>query len=144
MTAHIPPGVHTPSRVVWFHDEFSEPFNSALREFADVIVGMHFGHDHGDSFKVFYDKQGQVRLASETFSLFFFLSPSLSLPPALSLSLPVSPLTLSATLCLYLWLSIVWSLTGVGTTVPVTDSPYSHLRQSLQARRPFPCSWRPL
>lgn len=102
MTAHIPPGVHTPDRIVWFHDEFIEPFNSALREFADVIVGMHFGHDHSDGFKVFYDKQGQVQLASETFSLFFFfLSLSPSLLPSLSPSLSLLSLSLQLSVSIF-------------------------------------------
>lgn len=59
VTAHIPPGVHTPSRVSWFYDEFVQPVNSALKDFAGVIVGMHFGHDHHDGFKIFQDNTGQ-------------------------------------------------------------------------------------
>ncbi|KAL8577172.1 hypothetical protein ACOMHN_063431 [Nucella lapillus] len=60
VTGHIPPGVHTPTRVVWFQQEFQQPMQSVLQDFTDVIVAMHFGHDHHDGFKVFYDKQGQA------------------------------------------------------------------------------------
>ncbi|XP_025093239.1 acid sphingomyelinase-like phosphodiesterase 3b [Pomacea canaliculata] len=59
VTAHIPPGVHTPSRVVWFQEAFVAPFMTIISNFSDIIVGMHFGHDHHDGFKVFYDSQGQ-------------------------------------------------------------------------------------
>ncbi|XP_076438432.1 LOW QUALITY PROTEIN: acid sphingomyelinase-like phosphodiesterase 3b [Babylonia areolata] len=60
ITAHIPPGVHTPTRVVWYQMEFQTPIISMLQDFTDVIVAMHFGHDHHDGFKVFYDKQGRA------------------------------------------------------------------------------------
>nr|KAG5704634.1 hypothetical protein BaRGS_025276 [Batillaria attramentaria] len=56
--AHIPPGLHTPRGTLWFQTEFVQPFNSILTQFAHNIVGMHFGHDHHDGFKIFYDAQG--------------------------------------------------------------------------------------
>ncbi|KAK7494039.1 hypothetical protein BaRGS_00014697 [Batillaria attramentaria] len=55
--AHIPPGLHTPRGTLWFQTEFVQPFNSILTQFAHNIVGMHFGHDHHDGFKIFYDAQ---------------------------------------------------------------------------------------
>ncbi|KAL8608057.1 hypothetical protein ACOMHN_023873 [Nucella lapillus] len=58
VAAHIPPGVHTPRGVLWFQEEFVEPFNRLLRDYSDVITAMHFGHDHYDGFKVFYDHHG--------------------------------------------------------------------------------------
>lgn len=59
MTAHIPPGVHTPRAVVWYYPKFNEQLVAIIRDFADVIVGMHFGHDHHDGFKIFSDMQGE-------------------------------------------------------------------------------------
>lgn len=58
LAAHIPPGVHTPRGVLWYQEEFVEPFSKLLRDYSDVIKAMHFGHDHYDGFKVFYDHYG--------------------------------------------------------------------------------------
>lgn len=58
VAAHIPPGVHTPRGVLWYQEEFVAPFNALLRNYSDIIKAMHFGHDHYDGFKVFYDHQG--------------------------------------------------------------------------------------
>lgn len=60
VTAHIPPGIHTPRTVEWFQIEFQAPVQSALQNYTDIIVGLHFGHDHADGFKVLYDKQGHA------------------------------------------------------------------------------------
>ncbi|XP_070174822.1 acid sphingomyelinase-like phosphodiesterase 3b isoform X2 [Littorina saxatilis] len=59
LAAHIPPGIHTPRGVQWFQDKFVQPFNSIVKDFADVIKAMHFGHDHYDGFKVFDDNSGK-------------------------------------------------------------------------------------
>ncbi|XP_076437430.1 acid sphingomyelinase-like phosphodiesterase 3b [Babylonia areolata] len=58
LAAHIPPGVHTPRGVHWYQEEFVGPITKVLRDYADVIKAMHFGHDHYDGFKVFYDHKG--------------------------------------------------------------------------------------
>ena len=58
MTAHIPPGVHTPNGLVWMWEQFNEALTEILRNYASCIVGMHFGHDHADGFKVFPDANG--------------------------------------------------------------------------------------
>ncbi|KAK7486174.1 hypothetical protein BaRGS_00022497, partial [Batillaria attramentaria] len=57
VTAHIPPGIDTPRIVSWFHEEFRQPVLSVLQDYTDIIVGLHFGHNHADGFKVIYDKQ---------------------------------------------------------------------------------------
>ena len=35
------------------------PLVDILQSYADIIVGMHFGHDHSDSFKVVPNKAGR-------------------------------------------------------------------------------------
>ncbi|KAH3787773.1 acid sphingomyelinase-like phosphodiesterase 3b [Dreissena polymorpha] len=60
ITAHIPPGVHTPSILIWMHEMFHIPFVDILQTHADVIVGMFFGHDHSDGFKVLPNKSGKL------------------------------------------------------------------------------------
>ena len=60
VAAHIPPGMHTPRGVQWYHEEFVQPLISILQGSADLIKAMHFGHDHHDGFKVFYDNQGEI------------------------------------------------------------------------------------
>lgn len=58
ITAHIPPGVHTPNSLIWMHEIYHNPFLAILRNYADIIVGMHFGHDHADGFKVLTNTNG--------------------------------------------------------------------------------------
>lgn len=59
VTAHIPPGVHTPNGLIWMHEVYHEPLVAILRDFTDTIVGMHFGHDHADGFKVLKNMKGK-------------------------------------------------------------------------------------
>jgi len=59
VTAHIPPGVHTPNGLIWMHAMHHVPLVRILRRYADIIVGMHFGHDHADGFKILYNNNGQ-------------------------------------------------------------------------------------
>ncbi|KAL3864256.1 hypothetical protein ACJMK2_005957 [Sinanodonta woodiana] len=56
--AHIPPGVHTPDFVVWMYDQFNTRLNNIFQKYSDVIVAMHFGHDHADGFKVYLNNSG--------------------------------------------------------------------------------------
>ncbi|XP_052771999.1 acid sphingomyelinase-like phosphodiesterase 3b [Mya arenaria] len=58
VTAHIPPGPHTPSDTWWMHEQFHTPLVETLRRYTDVIVAMHFGHDHADGFKVLSGNSG--------------------------------------------------------------------------------------
>ncbi|XP_041371161.1 acid sphingomyelinase-like phosphodiesterase 3b isoform X4 [Gigantopelta aegis] len=58
VTGHVPPGVHNPGNLLWFYPEFNTRFNDIIVKFSDVIIGMHFGHDHADGMKIFY-KDGQ-------------------------------------------------------------------------------------
>ncbi|XP_048249590.1 acid sphingomyelinase-like phosphodiesterase 3b isoform X2 [Haliotis rufescens] len=52
MTAHVPPGFHVPGKVQWFYNHYNTRFLDISRTFSDIIVGMFFGHDHADGFKL--------------------------------------------------------------------------------------------
>lgn len=60
ITAHIPPGIHTPNGFSWMYPEYNGMLVNILRRHASTIVGMHFGHDHSDEFKILPDVQGST------------------------------------------------------------------------------------
>lgn len=57
VTAHIAPGV-TPKPDIPLYTKQNERLVEILRDFADVIVAMHFGHEHSDAFKVLKNNAG--------------------------------------------------------------------------------------
>lgn len=71
VTAHIPPGVHTPSGLIWMYDSFHNKLVGILKKYAAVIVGMHFGHDHADEFKILQNNDGVA-------SVPIFIAPSVT------------------------------------------------------------------
>lgn len=58
LTGHVPPGYTTPRGVLWMTKTFNQKFIDIISSYADVIVAMHFGHEHHDSFRLFYDSAG--------------------------------------------------------------------------------------
>jgi hypothetical protein len=42
----------------WMYEDFHKKLTAILYEFNDVITGLHFGHEHNDNFRVFYDQEG--------------------------------------------------------------------------------------
>ena len=63
VAAHIPPGIHTPNGLVWMWEQFNTKLVEVLQRYTEVIVGMHFGHDHADGFKIFQGTKGNVTLS---------------------------------------------------------------------------------
>jgi len=59
LTGHVPPGYTTPRKVMWMTSELNEKFVNIVIQHADVIVAMHFGHEHHDSFRMFYNAEGR-------------------------------------------------------------------------------------
>lgn len=49
MTAHIPLGIASPEGTLSMYEMFHTALVIILQTYADIIVGMHFGHDHTDS-----------------------------------------------------------------------------------------------
>lgn len=58
VTAHISPGVTPSNGVTWMYEEYNERINNLILDFSDVIIGMHFGHEHSDNFRVHFDDSG--------------------------------------------------------------------------------------
>lgn len=59
MTGHVPPGMAPPLGTRWMYEDFHQKLNSILYKYSNIIIGMHFGHEHNDNFRVFYDEQGK-------------------------------------------------------------------------------------
>lgn len=58
LTGHVPPGFTTPRGVRWMTKAFNKKFIEIVQRHSSVIVAMHFGHEHHDSFRLFYDQKG--------------------------------------------------------------------------------------
>ncbi|XP_045189493.2 acid sphingomyelinase-like phosphodiesterase 3a isoform X2 [Mercenaria mercenaria] len=71
ITAHIPPGVHTPNGLIWMHLVYHRPLVAVMRDYTDIIVAMHFGHDHADGFKVLKNNKGEAAVP-------IFMAPSVT------------------------------------------------------------------
>lgn len=41
-------------------ENFNMELVEILQRYASIIIGMHFGHDHADGFKIFPDMDGKV------------------------------------------------------------------------------------
>lgn len=61
IVAHIPPGMFgrkvCPEGYYWFRPDINRLYLDLITEHADVIIGQFYGHDHTDSFKIYYDHQ---------------------------------------------------------------------------------------
>ncbi|KAH9491715.1 Acid sphingomyelinase-like phosphodiesterase 3b [Bulinus truncatus] len=52
VTGHVPPGLFIPEYADWFYPKFKTRFMEIILNYTDIIVALHFGHDHYDSFKI--------------------------------------------------------------------------------------------
>lgn len=57
LTGHVPPGYTTPRKVRWMTKVLNQKFVDVILRHSDVIVAMHFGHEHHDNFRLFYNKE---------------------------------------------------------------------------------------
>lgn len=60
LTGHVPPGYSTPRAVRWMYANFNKKFHEIVLRHSDVIVALHFGHEHHDNFRLFYDSKGSA------------------------------------------------------------------------------------
>ena len=58
LTGHVPPGYTTPRAVRWMYPQFNKKFVDLVLRHSDVITAMHFGHEHHDNFRLFYNSSG--------------------------------------------------------------------------------------
>ena len=59
ITGHVPPGYTTPRAVRWMFEKFNKKFVDIVLRHSDVITAMHFGHEHHDNFRLFYNSSGK-------------------------------------------------------------------------------------
>ncbi|XP_067852604.1 acid sphingomyelinase-like phosphodiesterase 3b isoform X1 [Heptranchias perlo] len=56
---HIPPGFFEKKRGThWFQEHFNKRYLEIIQKHSQVIAGQFFGHQHRDSFKIFYSNNG--------------------------------------------------------------------------------------
>ncbi|XP_046548538.1 LOW QUALITY PROTEIN: acid sphingomyelinase-like phosphodiesterase 3b [Haliotis rubra] len=58
LTAHVPPGIKVPGKVLWFYEQFNTRLLDLVQKYSDVIPAMYFGHDHADGLKLVLKKDG--------------------------------------------------------------------------------------
>ncbi|XP_029801725.1 acid sphingomyelinase-like phosphodiesterase 3b [Suricata suricatta] len=59
ITGHVPPGFFEKKRnKAWFSEGFNAEYLKVVRKHHHVIAGQFFGHQHTDSFRMFYDTAG--------------------------------------------------------------------------------------
>ncbi|XP_062567055.1 acid sphingomyelinase-like phosphodiesterase 3b [Saccostrea cucullata] len=63
ITGHVPPGVAAEGGKPWFYQHFNTRMVHILQQYSDIIIGLHFGHEHADTFRLFYDHSGQPTMA---------------------------------------------------------------------------------
>jgi len=64
--AHVPPGVfELGDGLRWFYPKYNRQYLDVLEKYADTIALQMYGHEHTDSFRVQFDKEGQC--TTETF-----------------------------------------------------------------------------
>ncbi|KAJ8316809.1 hypothetical protein KUTeg_004713 [Tegillarca granosa] len=60
ITGHVPPGITAPSNILWMYPQYNKRINQILTAYSDIIVGQHFGHEHEDSFRVYFKNDKPV------------------------------------------------------------------------------------
>nr|XP_006821102.1 PREDICTED: acid sphingomyelinase-like phosphodiesterase 3b-like [Saccoglossus kowalevskii] len=61
LIGHVPPGVfERHAGKSWFYPQFNERYIEIITTYSDVIFGQFFAHQHVDSFRMFYDDQGDA------------------------------------------------------------------------------------
>jgi len=62
LVGHVPPGFTTPRALRWMTKAFNERFVELVLKHARTIAALHFGHEHHDSFRLFYDDSSTIML----------------------------------------------------------------------------------
>ncbi|XP_051869609.1 acid sphingomyelinase-like phosphodiesterase 3b isoform X2 [Pristis pectinata] len=58
---HVPPGFFEKKRgTFWFQEHFNKRYIKLIQKHSQVIAGQFFGHQHRDSFKIFYSNNGSA------------------------------------------------------------------------------------
>ena len=63
IVAHVPPGVfELVEGMSWFYADYNKKYLNILQRYTDVIEAQLYGHEHTDSFRILFDKQGKLYL----------------------------------------------------------------------------------
>lgn len=58
---HVPPGFFEKKRnKPWFTEKFNTLYLDLVKKHHSVIMGQFFGHHHTDSFRMFYNAEGEL------------------------------------------------------------------------------------
>ncbi|XP_039596302.1 acid sphingomyelinase-like phosphodiesterase 3b [Polypterus senegalus] len=56
---HVPPGMFEKKRdTFWFRPNYNKKYIEIIQKYHSAIAGQFFGHQHTDSFRMFYDNKG--------------------------------------------------------------------------------------
>ena len=59
--AHVPPGLfELYEGMAWFYGDFNKKYLAIMEKYSDVIIAQLYGHEHTDSFRIQFDKEGDV------------------------------------------------------------------------------------
>ena len=58
LIGHVPPGYSTPRALLFMFSDFNKKLVEIILNHTDVISAMYFGHEHRDTFKLFYNSSG--------------------------------------------------------------------------------------
>ena len=56
----MPPGFSTPRGIRFMGRKFNKKFMDIVLRHSDVFAALHFGHEHRDVFKIFYNSMGML------------------------------------------------------------------------------------
>ena len=56
--------LETDTAVRWFNEKNNKKINDLYRKYDDVILGVHAGHEHMDSFRIIYSENGKMVLVN--------------------------------------------------------------------------------
>ncbi|XP_053394460.1 acid sphingomyelinase-like phosphodiesterase 3b [Mercenaria mercenaria] len=72
IVAHVPPGMfELVEGMSWFYGDYNKKYLEVMEKYSDVIIAQLYGHEHTDSFRVQFDKEGRPISA-------LFLSPAVT------------------------------------------------------------------
>lgn len=59
--AHVPPGMfELVEGMSWFYDDYNRKYLEVLEKYSDVVAAQLYGHEHTDSLRLQYDKEGNL------------------------------------------------------------------------------------
>ncbi|KAK3094952.1 hypothetical protein FSP39_008293, partial [Pinctada imbricata] len=70
ITGHVPPGIEATDEIQWMYEHYNKRFNKIIIDYSDIIIGLHFGHEHTDNIRL-YMKNGSPEVV-------LFLAPSVT------------------------------------------------------------------